>query len=107
MIGFDFSQMFGLFDAHQAGAEKPEEDHVFDRPQAFVQAPGQGPLRDLQGAGDLVGDFLQRAKGAEPAAIGTTAPEQQGGGQREPQDEGQRVQKERLPREARDDAPVG
>ena len=45
--------------------------------------------------------LLQGAEGAEPAAIGPASPEQQRGGDAEPQDEGQRVQKEGLPAETR------
>ena len=44
----------------------------------------------------------KRAKRAEPAAIGPAPPEQQRRRDREPQDEGQRVQQERLPAEAAD-----
>ena len=44
---------------------------------------------------------MQRAKGAEPAAIGPTPPKQQGGREREPQNKRQRVEQKRLPREPR------
>ncbi len=92
--------MFGLLDAHQRDAEKTEKDHVFDRPEALVQAPGQRPLRNAQLARDLVGQFLQGAEGAEPAAIGAPTPEKQRGGNGKPKDKGQRIQQERLPAEA-------
>ena len=93
--------MLGLFDRGQRHPEKAEENHVFDRPEAFMQAPGQGPLRHAQLARDAVGQLLQRAKRAEPAAIGPAPPKNQRCSDCEPQDKGQRIEQERLPAEIR------
>ncbi len=56
--GLDLGQMLRGLHARQRDAEKAEEDHVFERPEPFVQAPGQGPLRDVQRLGDAVQKFL-------------------------------------------------
>ncbi|MCY1301223.1 hypothetical protein D9M70_508210 [compost metagenome] len=70
-----------------------------------MQAPGQRPLRDTQLTRDLVGQFLQGAERAEPAAISSPSPEQERCGNGEPQDEGKRVEQKSLPAEAVDQTP--
>ena len=99
--GFNLGQLFGEGDGRQRDAEEAEEDHVFQRPEPFVKAPGQFHLRDFEQPSDAVGQFLKRSERTKPAAIGPAPPEQKGGGDGEPLDKDQRIEKEGIPGKAR------
>ena len=72
---------------------------ALDTPLSPANAADMTFATDNFKAGEMIGQSLQRAEGAQPTAIGPPAPEQQRRRHREPQDEGQRVEQECLPAE--------
>ncbi len=64
-----------------------------------MQTPGESDLRHAAQTRDLVRQFLQRAEGAEPAAIGPACPEEESSRDGKPHDEDQRIHQEGFPAE--------
>src|SRR5699024_7004038 len=66
----------------------------------LMQSPGHFDLGDLECFGNFVGQLLQSAKGAQPAAKCTAAPEDQRNSNGAPQHENQWVNEKGLPGKA-------
>src|SRR5690606_9370720 len=97
--GLHFGGPLGQRHGLQRDAEQHQQDDVLDRPQPFVHREGQLVLGDLQLAGDLVDQLLQRAEGAQPAAEHPAAPQQDAGGGKGPDNEDDRIAEEQFPAE--------
>ena len=87
---------------HRIEAEREDghEERVFDHPEPFVQGLRHGDLAEAKTSGGGIGQFLQRAERAEPAAIDAPAPEQHAKRGEAPEDEDHRLDQEGFPAEA-------
>ena len=98
----DLGELLGLAERLQRHREQPEQDQVLHRPQPLVHRKRQPPLADAELQRQLVDEFLQRAEGAEPAAVDAASPQQQRRGDEAPEDEHHRIDEKRIPPEAGD-----
>ncbi|CAM4107566.1 hypothetical protein ACMU6081_27640 [Achromobacter mucicolens] len=97
--GLDFGELLGDRQVIQREAEKQQEDHVLERGQPLRHTVADLQLTHAQPPRDAVGQFLQRAERAQPAAERAAVPEHHGDGGGAPQDEHQRVHQEVFPAE--------
>ncbi|MNT08553.1 hypothetical protein D3C72_1432980 [compost metagenome] len=96
-----FGELFRDRQVIQREAEQQQEDDVLQGRQPLVHAVADLQLAHAQALGDAVGEFLQGAERAQPAAERTPVPEHHGDRGGAPQDEHQRVHQEVLPAEIR------